>query len=162
MLQEILVPLDGSAAAETILPTVAQFARAGGWPVTLLHVIPVTTPARALVGPLARAACAYTAWDAGPGQPYADLDYAAEYLAAEGITVQKRVLTGELVEALPAYVREHPEVGQVALAVPNGPAADAGALAPIAAQILAAIPGETATAWPAPVARPAVLAGVAS
>jgi nucleotide-binding universal stress UspA family protein len=161
MLHEILVPLDGSLAAETILPTVAQFARVSGWPVTLLHVIPAAPPARALVGPLARAACAYTAWDAGPGQRYADLDYAAEYLEAERVTARKRVLTGELGEALPAYVREHPEVGQVALAVPNGPTPEAGALAPIAAQILAAIPGEAATAWPAPVARPAVPAGVA-
>ena len=128
MLHEILVPLDGSAAAETILPTVARFARAAGWPVTLLHVIPVPAPARPLAGPLARAACAYTDWDAGPGQPYADLDYAAAYLAAEGVVACKRVLTGELVEALPAYVRAHPEVGQVALAVPAEAAAGAGAL----------------------------------
>jgi nucleotide-binding universal stress UspA family protein len=160
MLHEILVPLDGSAAAETILPTVARFARAAGWPVTLLHVIPVTAPARPLVGPLARAACAYSDWDPSPGQPYADLDHAAAYLEAEGVPARKRVLTGELVEALPAYVREHPEVGQIALAVPNPPAVGAGALVPIAAQILAAIPGEMATPWPAPVERPAVLAGV--
>ena len=41
---DILVPLDGSALAESVLPTVVEFARHFGTNVTLLHVIERTAP----------------------------------------------------------------------------------------------------------------------
>src|SRR5437763_1187609 len=104
MPREILVPLDGSAFAETVLPPVGLVAQATGSTVTLLHFILPAPPFRPLVGPLARVACGYSAWDADSAQPHADLDCAARFLASLGVVVQKRVLTGEPAEALPAYV----------------------------------------------------------
>ena len=39
-MQKVLVPLDGSAGSETVLPTVRELARAEGATVRLLHVAP--------------------------------------------------------------------------------------------------------------------------
>jgi len=90
--RSILVPMDGSARAESVLPVVARLATTGGAEVVLGHVVPV--PELTEIGPLdseaielrerlvdrnERVACAY-------------LDRLRSQLAASGITVRTIIL----------------------------------------------------------------------
>jgi nucleotide-binding universal stress UspA family protein len=110
MTKQILIGLDGSALAETILPTVRRLARRSNAEIVLLHVvhIPKTVPAEAglaldeIVEQERRDAASY-------------LRRLEKEIAADGIAVRTAVVIGE---AAPEIVRfaEHYEVDLVALA----------------------------------------------
>ena len=74
MAKRILVPLDGSDLAETIVPLVADLARGAGATVRLLHVAPV--PENAV---------------SKEGRPIAYADQAMDRLEAEGLNHLKGV-----------------------------------------------------------------------
>jgi nucleotide-binding universal stress UspA family protein len=154
MTPAILVPLDGSPEAATILPHVA--ALAGGREVILLHVALPPVVRQPLVGALGRAGGTYSAWEPSPSPAYRYLHTAAADLAAQGLRVRRLTLDGDPATALIAYVHDHPEVQQIALAVPAPGAAATWPLAQIAAMVLQAIPGPSVTVRPAPAQVPAV------
>jgi nucleotide-binding universal stress UspA family protein len=86
MTRRILVPLDGSPLAESILPSVVEFARLTGAHVTLVRVV---EPATEDAGVREAEAAV---------QPY--LAGVAERLATEGLTVDTLVLSGQAADQI--------------------------------------------------------------
>ncbi|MDQ2808462.1 MAG: universal stress protein [Chloroflexota bacterium] len=112
---EILVPLDGSAAAEAILPYVRPLAYGGLGRLTLLRVVPSL---RQMIGP---------DWSGTMSvnlDPYheAELQAAGDYLTAltatlrgEGLPVHSHVLAGDPARALAAYAAERSDLSLIAM-----------------------------------------------
>ncbi len=112
---EILVPLDGSAAAEAILPYVVPLAHGGLGRLTLLRVVPSL---QQMIGP---------DWSGTMSinlDPYheAELQAAGDYLTAltatlqgEGLTVHSHVLEGDPARALAAYAAERSDLSLIAM-----------------------------------------------
>lgn len=113
MYQKILVPLDGSRRAESILPHVEALATCLGARVVLLHVV---TPPMMLVGPYDMVPVDDTA--IVQGQLAAAETYLAEWqqkLGAKGIQVQSVVEPGAVVAAI-IEVAERERADLVAMA----------------------------------------------
>lgn len=88
--QRILVPLDGSALAEEILPQVAELASRRKSTVSLLHVLtPVTYAQHEIMQP------GLPWWDEDIANAEAYLERAATYLIDRGLTVCKEVILTE-------------------------------------------------------------------
>jgi len=95
----IVVPLDGSALAEQILPQVASFAVRLNATVSLLHVLtPISYSQRQIMQP------GLPWWDADIAVADAYLERAAGYLREEGVAVSKDVvLSDEIASAILDY-----------------------------------------------------------
>jgi nucleotide-binding universal stress UspA family protein len=95
----IVVPLDGSALAEQILPQVASFAVRLNATVSLLHVLtPISYSQRQVMQP------GLPWWDADIAVADAYLERAAGYLREEGVAVSKDVvLSDEIPSAILDY-----------------------------------------------------------
>ncbi|ADJ25898.1 UspA domain protein [Dehalogenimonas lykanthroporepellens BL-DC-9] len=104
MFKSILVPLDGSALAESILPQAVAIAEPAGAEVTLLRVIePLDKGVRETMGrELAARLDEVTIEEA---QAY--LDGIAGKLTAEGLSVRSAVITGQPAQAIIEYVGAH-------------------------------------------------------
>lgn len=98
MLRHILVPLDGSPAAEVIIPHVHALASAFNANVTLVHVMDPTpaTDASARVAPMS--------WQIRKSEMRAYLDAMAEQLARHGLRANSMLLEGRVVESIADYV----------------------------------------------------------
>lgn len=113
---QILVPLDGSAVAATVLPHAALLALATGSGLALLRVIP------SLAGddPLARTLVPAIRLDAAGEQissaARAGLNAAAEDLEEQGLAVQTEVIEGAPAQVITGYAAAQPEVQTIALA----------------------------------------------
>lgn len=99
MLRHILVPLDGSPAAEAIIPHVIAFASAFNANVTLVHAMDPTpvTDATAHVAPMS--------WHVKKSEMRAYLDAIAEQLARHGLHANTVLLEGRVVESIADFVR---------------------------------------------------------
>ena len=97
--ERIVVPLDGSALAEEILPQVAELASRRKSTVSLLHVLtPVTYAQHEIMQP------GLPWWDEEIADAQAYLERAATYLVERGLTVGKEiVLTEDVATAIMDY-----------------------------------------------------------
>jgi nucleotide-binding universal stress UspA family protein len=107
----ILVPLDGSALAEGILPHVESLALGLNATVTLLQILsPFADPHQAIMDP----AMPWWETQVASGQTY--LSRVAEYLTGKGLTVHHDVVSGERIpEGIISYARRE-NVDLIALA----------------------------------------------
>jgi nucleotide-binding universal stress UspA family protein len=102
MFTQIMVPLDGSALAERALPSARRLAATAGATLHLVRAIePPPAPAR-LYSPI-NLYNTYMAEEIRTAGAY--LDAARDRLAADGVAVEVRVLTGGPLYALPHYER---------------------------------------------------------
>lgn len=116
MTQSILVPLDGSALAETVLPHVTALARATARSLTLLTIVPRPSMLTASGWPPALPQTLAGRWET-------ELAVAREYLAtvaadlrAAGLEVQTRALGGDPREAIVAHTAWDQRIGMIAMA----------------------------------------------
>lgn len=96
MLDRILVPLDQSALAESVLPHVVTFNRSFGSRATLLHVLEASPSAEE---PLA--------WHLRKVQAQAYLEQAQARLASHDVTVETALLDGEAAQRIVDYSHSH-------------------------------------------------------
>ena len=115
MQAQILIPLDGSALAEGILPAVLPLAHATGSGVTLAQVVSARPPGTPLPGiaPAAQSPVGHRPMAAE--QAYAHLVDVAGRLQRCGQSVQITVLAGDPATAVVGYATAHPEVHQIAM-----------------------------------------------
>ena len=100
MVHHILVPLDGSALAECVLPHVVSIVDATGAEVTLLHVVesPLTPRDDEAVDPIQ--------WHLKKRESESYLDQVANRLKEIGIDAQQHVLEGSPAESIIGYATE--------------------------------------------------------
>ena len=107
----VLVPLDGSALAEEVLPHVESLARSLSATVILVQVMtPFADPSREIIDP------AMPWWETQLASGDTYLSRVARYLTEKGLTVRHEVLTGENIAdaVIRCAVRE--DAGVIALA----------------------------------------------
>ena len=116
MQSQILVPLDGTSQAATILTPVLLLARATGRGLTLVRALPPDSGSDPLLGMRLPP-------EAGAAQPQRTRQAVADYLAATarlldrpGCPVQTAILDGAPAGAILAYAQRHPEVQLIAMA----------------------------------------------
>lgn len=135
MQHQILIPLDGSALAEAILPHAVAFARATGSTLTLLAVIPLTVVYDPTYGPLVM-----------PEQGQKELvavtrDYLATEvlrLETEGLLVHTEVLEGDVATSIVSYAEHDPSIQLIAMASRGRSGVGRLVFGSIAAQVLQA------------------------
>jgi nucleotide-binding universal stress UspA family protein len=117
-LREILVPLDGSAAAERVLPVVESLARATGAQVVLLSVVP---DVERIAGDIANVKASAQSAPSPIRVVQRSRREAESYLAnlarrlrAEGIAVHHELLTGDAAHALARRARSGEDVVAIA------------------------------------------------
>ena len=104
MYKSVLVPLDGSPLAESILPQAVAVAEPASAEVTLLRIIePLDKGVRETMGQ--ELAGKFEEVTLEEAQAY--LDGVGEKLAAQGIAVRSVVLSGQPAEAIIDYVGTH-------------------------------------------------------
>jgi nucleotide-binding universal stress UspA family protein len=142
MQREILVPLDGSPLAETILPHAQLLAQSTGSAVTLLSAVPTVLTANAVAGPLGLEPYDEHAWET-------DVTYAHDYLVGvaarlevEGLRVRAHVVEGAPAPVILDYAARHPAVSTIAMATHGRSGLGRWVFGSVAAQVLhgAAIP----------------------
>lgn len=106
MFEKILVPLDGSALADRILPHVAAIAEGNGAPITLLRVLVTGDMAAVPIDPLT--------WHFAKAEAQAHLDEAAGKLAALGLHSETILLEGEAAQHIVGYAQRE-EIGLIVL-----------------------------------------------
>lgn len=130
-MSRIVVPLDGSPLAETILPQVIAFARSTSANVTLLHVIPpLNTLAMNIIVP--------ESWyddQAAWSKNYLE-DVARRFALEQGTQVEKQILDGDPASEIIDYVEHHIEGTLVAMATHGLSGAYRWVLGSVAAKIL--------------------------
>lgn len=107
MQRQIVVPLDGSALAETILPHAVRLAHATHSTLTLLRVVPLRVLADPLAGALPAPANTIDTWDADLAAAHDYLVSVIERLQEEDLTIQIVGVEGEPAQAIVAYAQEH-------------------------------------------------------
>jgi nucleotide-binding universal stress UspA family protein len=115
MQSQILVPLDGSELAETVLPQAATLARATASGLTLLRVV---TPLSLVepVGGLAPSTVFYEGLEKEPAMARGYLAALAKSLQADGLFVQTKVLEGDPARVIVSYAGTNPDVKMIAMA----------------------------------------------
>jgi nucleotide-binding universal stress UspA family protein len=101
----ILVPLDGSAVAERILPPATALGALTGAAFTLLHVIAFEAAGYAMDWPIARSEAGTLAALRDDAQTY--LDRVAERLGAQSLVAHTAVIGGQPAPAILEYARDH-------------------------------------------------------
>lgn len=112
---EILVPLDGSPAAEAILPYVVPLAQGGLGQLTLLRVVPSLLQMFGpdWVGTMSINLDSYHAAELQTADDY--LTALAATLQAEGLTVHRQILEGDPALTLAAYAAEQRDLRLIAM-----------------------------------------------
>jgi nucleotide-binding universal stress UspA family protein len=140
MQSKILVPLDGSPLAETVLPRAAALAQATSSVVVLTRV-----SAPVMVAPP-------TAWTIptpliGYENTLHDMDLARDYLTDvalrlknAGVVVETTGLDGDPAASIVAYTEEHPEVTMIAMATHGRSGLSRWVLGSVAEKVLHAAP----------------------
>jgi nucleotide-binding universal stress UspA family protein len=133
---EVLVPLDGSAFAEAILPHALLFAQ---WRQSILTLIQIVTPSGL---PGASDQLMPDTWSEGEemwGKDY--LAAMVRRLQASGATVQTQHPEAVLAaQAIVSYTTQHPQVQLIALTTHARSALERGLSGSVAAQVFAAVP----------------------
>ncbi|MDQ2808464.1 MAG: universal stress protein [Chloroflexota bacterium] len=160
MHEAILVPLDGSPLAETVLPPAAALAAATGRDLLLLGV----TPGPARLSGLAWPQLGLLAQIPDrPAEATAYRDYltgVAARLTADGLAVRAHLRQGDPAEQILAQLRDEPELTGVALATHGRSGLQRTVLGSVAERIIQAAPvpvllvrGTSASVTPSPYRR---------
>ncbi len=99
MFKHILIPLDGSALAECVLPHVGALAPAYGSRVTLMHVLEPTQSSNQLVDPLS--------WYINEAETRSYLDGCAMRLQQIGLRTETALLDGQAAQRIIEYAHNH-------------------------------------------------------
>ena len=136
MQSQVIVPLDGSASAEAILPHALLFAQRGRSILTLLQIV---TPSGL---PGVRDRMIPDNWSEGEeiwGQDY--LASMVRRLQSSGVTVQTRHPEAALAEqAIVSYTKHQPQVELIALTTHGRGAAGRAIFGSVAEQVFASVP----------------------
>jgi len=136
MQSQVIVPLDGSASAEAILPHALLFAQRGRSILTLLQIV---TPSSL---PGVRDRMIPDNWTEGEeiwGQDY--LAAMVRRLQSSGVTVQTRHPEAALAEqAIVSYTKQQPQVELIALTTHGRGAAGRAIFGSVAEQVFASVP----------------------
>ena len=136
MQSQVIVPLDGSASAEAILPHALLFAQRGQSILTLLQIV---TPSGS---PGVRDRMIPDNWSEGEeiwGQDY--LATMARRLQSSGVTLQTRHPEAALAEqAIVSYTKQQPQVQLIALTTEGRSAAGRAIFGSVAEQVFASVP----------------------
>ncbi len=136
MQSQVIVPLDGSASAEAILPHALLFAQRGQSILTLLQIV---TPSGL---PGVRDRMIPDNWSEGEeiwGQDY--LATMARRLQSSGVTIQTRHPEASLAEqAIVSYTKHQPQVQLIALTTQGRSAAGRAIFGSLAEQVFASLP----------------------
>ncbi|MFL5659263.1 MAG: universal stress protein [Ktedonobacteraceae bacterium] len=136
MQSQVIVPLDGSASAEAILPHALLFAQRGQSILTLLQIV---TPSGL---PGVRDRMIPDNWSEGEeiwGQDY--LAALVRRLQSSGVTVQTRHPEAALAEqAIVSYTKQQPQVQLIALTTEGRSAAGRAIFGSVAEQVFASLP----------------------
>jgi len=136
MQSQVIVPLDGSASAEAILPHALLFAQRGQSILTLLQIV---TPSGL---PGVRDRMIPDNWSEGEeiwGQDY--LATLARRLQSSGVTIQTRHPEAALAEqAIVSYTKHPPQVQLIALTTEGRSAAGRAIFGSVAEQVFASVP----------------------
>ena len=136
MQSQVIVPLDGSASAEAILPHALLFAQRGQSILTLLQIV---TPSGL---PGVRDRMIPDNWSEGEeiwGQDY--LATMARRLQSSGVTLQTRHPEAALAEqAIVSYTKHQPQVELIALTTHGRGAAGRAIFGSVAEQVFASVP----------------------
>jgi nucleotide-binding universal stress UspA family protein len=136
MQSQVIVPLDGSASAEAILPHALLFAQRGQSILTLLQIV---TPSGL---PGVRDRMVPDNWSEGEeiwGKDY--LATMARRLQSSGVTVQTRHPQAALAEqAIVSYTKQQPQVQLIALTTPGRSAVGRTLFGSVAEQVFASVP----------------------
>jgi nucleotide-binding universal stress UspA family protein len=116
MQHEILVPLDGSPLAETILPHAQQLAQTTGSAITLLSVVPVLPVTNPMAGALGMEPIDEHDWETDVARAHDYLLGVAARLEADGLRVRAEAVEGVPAVAILAYAARHPAVQTIAMA----------------------------------------------
>ena len=136
MQSQVIVPLDGSASAEAILPHALLFAQRGQSILTLLQIV---TPSGL---PGVRDRMIPDNWSEGEeiwGQDY--LAAMVRRLQSSGVTIQTRHPEAALAEqAIVSYTKHQPQVQLIALTTQGRSAAGRAIFGSVAEQVFASVP----------------------
>ena len=136
MQSQVIVPLDGSASAEAILPHALLFAQRGQSILTLLQIV---TPSGL---PGVRDRMIPDNWSEGEeiwGQDY--LAALVRRLQSSGVTIQTRHPEAALAEqAIVSYTKQQPQVQLIALTTEGRSAAGRAIFGSVAEQVFASLP----------------------
>jgi nucleotide-binding universal stress UspA family protein len=136
MQREILIPLDGSPLAETILPHAQRLAESTGSAITLLSAVPTVLTANAVAGPLGMEPYDEHAWETDVAQAHDYLLRVAARLEAQGLRVRADVVEGVPAPAILDYCTRHPAVGTIAMATHGRSGLGRWVFGSVAAQVL--------------------------
>src|SRR5205814_10251758 len=135
MQSQVIVPLDGSASAEAILPHALLFAQRGQSILTLLQIV---TPSDL---PGVRDRMIPDNWSEGEeiwGQDY--LATMARRLQSSGVTIQTRHPEATLAgQAIVSYTKQQPQVQLIALTTQGRSAAGRAIFGSVAEQVFASL-----------------------
>lgn len=112
---QILVPLDGSALAEAVLPQVVTLARSMSGSLTLVRVVPDMVLARPLDGAFPTTPDMWEGYEREPEIAREYLATVAERLRAEKLGVETAVLEGDPARSIVHYAEGHPHVEMIAM-----------------------------------------------
>ncbi len=115
MNRQILVPLDGSALAEAVLPQVTTLARSMSGSLTLVRVVPDIALARPLDGAFPTTPDMWEGYEREPELAREYLTNVAERLRAEKLVVETVVLEGDPARSIVHYADGHPHVKLIAM-----------------------------------------------
>jgi len=116
MQREILVPLDGSPLAETILPHAQLLAQNTGSAITLLSVVPILPVTNPMAGALGMEPFDEHDWEADVARAHDYLLAVAARLEAQGLRVRADAVEGVPAAAILDYAARHPAVSTIAMA----------------------------------------------
>lgn len=138
--ETILVPLDGSALAETILPYARLWAHATDRTLTLLQVIPAPAVPDPLLGTVAPDTVPYPTWTARHQAAQQYLSALGPRLNEAGHTVHIAIREGDAATMIVAYAAGEAAVAGIALSTHGHGGLDRLLLGSVAEQVLHSAP----------------------
>lgn len=156
MQRHILVPLDGSALAETILPHAVRLAHATHGTLILLRVVPLPVLTDPLTGAVPGMAGTYDAWEGDAVEAHDYLTSVIERLDTADLTIQTAVLDGDPASTIVAYAQERAAGLLIAMATHGRSGLGRWVFGSVAERVLHASPVPLLLARP-PVGQPVVV-----
>lgn len=140
--REVLVPLDGSALAEAVLPQALNYARITSGALVLLRAANAPyMPWLAFGGaPQIDADLVEEMWQTEIDQAHGYLDDVAQRLDSSGLPVRLEVLRGEPAQAIVGYIEQHSQVRLAAMATHGRSGLRGWVLGSVAEKVLHASP----------------------
>jgi nucleotide-binding universal stress UspA family protein len=116
MQPQILVPLDGSALAETILPHATELARATGSRLTLLQAVPPPVLVEPMMGAIPPPTITYGVWETENAAARTYLAATARTLEAQHLPVETIVSNGDPATEIVDWAAQDPPNRRIAMA----------------------------------------------